>query len=51
MLFLGKRGNSIWDMGAYAPTTRKNILKISKQKFSTYISIFYVHAPSFAENG
>jgi hypothetical protein len=39
-------------MGAYAPTTVKNIFKMLKklkQKFSAYISIFYVYAPSFAE--
>jgi hypothetical protein len=46
-------GNSIRDMGAYAPTTGKNIfktLKKSEQKFSMHISTFYVHAPSGAEN-
>jgi hypothetical protein len=27
-----ERGNSTWNMGAYAPTTEKNIFKISKKK-------------------
>jgi hypothetical protein len=46
-------GNSIQDMGAYAPTIGKNIFKMSKkfkQKFRTYISTFYVHVTSFTEN-
>jgi hypothetical protein len=41
------------DMGAYAPATRKSILKMlknSEYKISMYILIFYMHTPSFMEN-
>jgi hypothetical protein len=40
-------------MGAYAPTTEKTFskrLKNSRNFFSIYVSIFYVHTSCFAEN-
>ena len=44
-------GNSLWNMGAYAPAFRKNILVCEKNSnfFGAYNLTFYVRTTSFAK--